>query len=758
MIALCLCFPIIVCAQSGAESLYVERPKVGLVLSGGGARGAAHIGVVRLIEELGIPIDYVAGTSMGAIIGALYAIGYTADEMDSLLMVQDWRVLLSNSVPRTMQPYAQRVAEHQYQINIPYKGSVRTENSARYRDAGLNVNGSVGRVFPKVLARPGLIDGNNLLNKFTELTFAYHDSVNFKSFPRPFACVATDLVSGSAVVLDRGFLAEAMRASMSIPGVFYPIYKDQQVLVDGGVVNNYPVDVVRRMGADIVIGVDLNTSTATARELHTFASIFERLVGAMGADLHERNVRDTDILITPQVSHFPVMGFDSARLGQLIGIGYEAALQNKSQLLALQQHLSLYASLATQSKYPIPLAETSTPFVLDNIHVLGYEPDALLSLLKHYGVAVGNPINAQKLSVAMERLYGLGTFSSVQYHLMGDTTYTLELNVVPNPSNQVELGLRLDSEDAAAALLSIGVGRLNLSGPRFDFTTQLSINPWVEGRVAYAWQNMLQLNASVKYWFSDVNRFYDKSSHAFDYHFYGGEFYLSNLLSHTYDLRLGVRYDYFRVQNLLSDAFPSQSYTDVINRYSHIGFYTHWRSDCFDTAYLPSKGYAYGAEAAYYVPMGAARGTSFGVLQSDASVAFRLSRNTVLKPAFYVRMLLGDNIPFVYANSLGGYLDGRYMRQQISFVGLTGCEFVQRQLALLRLDARQKLMSNLYLSAIVNYAYSTEKLSNLFVGEGMWGVAAGFIYSTTAGPLSLYTHWNDMHHRIGAYFSFGYAF
>ena len=155
-------------AAQGDDTLSL-RPKVGLVLSGGGARGAAHIGVIRLIEEMQIPVDYVVGTSMGAIIGALYAIGYTPDEMDSLMMIQDWKMLLSNDESRQLQPYDLRVAKKKFQVNIPYEKSVFTENSVHYRDAGLKIRRSSLQAFPKVLARPGLIDGRNLMNVFTDL-------------------------------------------------------------------------------------------------------------------------------------------------------------------------------------------------------------------------------------------------------------------------------------------------------------------------------------------------------------------------------------------------------------------------------------------------------------------------------------------------------------------------------------------------------------------------------------------------------------
>lgn len=761
-----LCMVSVCHAQRRVETTVAERPKVALVLSGGGARGAAHVGVIRLIEEMQIPIDYVAGTSMGAIVGALYAIGYTADEMDSLLMTQDWKMLLSNGVPRYMQPYAQRIAEQRYQVNIPYANSVRTESTARYRDAGIKVRRSSERAFPKVLARPGLIDGQNLLNTFTELTIAYHDSMSYEAFPRPFACVATDMVTGDAVVLDRGYIAESMRASMSIPGVFYPIYKDSMVLVDGGVVNNYPVNVARDMGADIVIGVDLNTGTITVDELRSFTGIFERLIGTMGAELRRRNLRDTDVLIMPKVGKFPVMGFDTLRLSQLIEIGYQTALQSKPQLESLKNRLALLAapvedkacSMADSALLESPTQqEWNKPFI-DQIVVRGAERDDIIALLAQYDIAEGAPFDESILTDAIERIYGLGTFSSVRYHLSGKGPYVLEILVSSNPLNQVELGLRLDSEDAAAALFSIGVNRLKLTGPKLDLTTRLSINPWIEAHAAYAWRRMPQVNVALKYWFSDVNRFYNKSDHAFNYHYYGSDLYLSDVFSRNYDLRLGARYDYFLVHDLYREELPERSYTDTESHDSYVGLYASLRNNLFNAAYLPTSGYAYGLEAVYNIKNRSREGSNFWTLQANASAAISLGNTTVVQPAVYVHMLFGESVPFVYGNNIGGYLAGRYTRQQIPFVGLTGCEFTERQLAVLRVELRQQLSSDLYLSGIANYAHSSDKLSRPLEGHGIWGFGGGLIYNTTVGPFSLYGHWNDMHHRFGAYFSFGYEF
>lgn len=740
------------CAQQKVATIFAERPKVALVLSGGGARGAAHIGVIRMIEEMQIPIDMVTGTSMGAIVGALYAIGYTADEMDSLLMVQDWNMLLSNGVPRTMLPYVQRRAEQQYQVNIPYTKKGRTEESARYRDAGIKVQKHSLREFPKVLARPGLIDGQNILNLFSELTVAYHDSLHYNCLSRQYACVATDLVTGDAVVLNQGFLAESMRASMSIPGVFYPIYKDGQVLVDGGVVNNYPVDVARAMGADIVIGVDLSTREASVQSLQTFPAIFERLIGTLGSDLRRRNVQSTDVLIRPQVSAFPVMGFDTVRLSQLIAIGYETA-QKHADALAEVKKLTEVSVCAADCQLDDVRGDAG-PFLIAEVDAV---PE-VQSQLAQCGIVGGSLVTATALSDAIERVYGLGIYASVQYHLLGDEACRLVVEVTPNPHSLVGLGLRFDSEETAAAQLSIGLNSLQLVGPKFDFTTRLSINPWAEVHAAYAFSRQIQVNTALKCWYSDVNRLYRKSNHALEYHFYGADVFLSGLLSRYYDLRFGARYDYFLLRNFVSGESLDEVYSYNGRHNSYIGLYAAWCNDLFDAAYLPTSGYAYAWEAAFNINSQRAGGGDFFSMQAMTSAAWPLGRFTVLQPSLHLRWLFGEDIPLIYGNSLGGYLSGRYMRQQMPFVGFVGCEFVARYLTVLGMELRQQLLPDTYMSVIANYAHSANEFSRMFHVRGMWGLALGLTYNTTIGPLSFNGYWNDYFHRLGAYVSFGYDF
>ena len=689
VITLCLCtsvFP----AWNGADSM-ATRPKIGLVLSGGGARGAAHVGVIRLIEEMQLPIDYVVGTSMGAIVGALYAMGYTADDMDSLMMAQDWKMLLSNDLPRLQQPYELRMAKKRYQISIPYEKGVFTENSALYRDAGIKVRRLSLQTFPKVLARPGLIDGNNLMHIFEQLTSAYADSVAYDTLPHSFACVAADLVTGKEVVLREGRLAESIRASMSIPGVFYPVYEDSQVLVDGGVVNNFPVNVARDMGADIIIGVEVNSAHIDARELQSFASIFERLIGTLGSDLHEQNVDDTDILIRPQVRHFPVMGFDTMNLRRLIDIGYSTALLSKPQLDSLKRVTTC-----------------------DTMH-----------RVRKMNAAPSMPNDASSYERSEE---GLGVSTA--------------------PANQVALGLRFDSEEGAAALVRIGASRKEFPKLRFDLTTRMSLHPWLSAQLAYSKRDMPQANLAVRYGYTDIATPYGKRSDSFSYHFCGADFYLSHLLSLAFDLRTGIRYDNYWVQNYMGYA-PRQSYTTL---------YASWKNDLYDAAYTPSQGYAYGLEAAYNIKDKAALGGNFWALQADASAIIPLANSTALLTALYARLLWGENIPQVYANSLGGYLPHRYLRQQLPFVGIKGCAFVNPYLILPSVGVRQRLLADVYATIIANYAYSAEALHAGASSQSIWGVGLQLSYDTTIGPIMLCTHWNDLYHQVGLYFSLGFEF
>ena len=221
-----------------------SRPKVGLVLSGGGAKGAAHIGVLKYIEEAGIPIDYIAGTSMGSIVGGMYALGYTSDEILSIISEVDWDRLISDQVERKKISYERKYESRSQLLTIPF--SVGTDKQELQ-----------SRSFKNSLPT-GIVSGDNLINLFNSLSVGYSDPLDFNDLPTPFLCIATNVINGEADVLNKGVFSKSLRASMAIPVLFDPVKIDDILYADGGLVNNFPAEQCRAMGADYVIGVSMS--------------------------------------------------------------------------------------------------------------------------------------------------------------------------------------------------------------------------------------------------------------------------------------------------------------------------------------------------------------------------------------------------------------------------------------------------------------------------------------------------------------------
>lgn len=292
------------------------RSRVAVVLSGGGAKGMAHIGVLRVLEKAGIPIDIITGTSMGALIGGLYSIGYDAATLDSLVKVQDWKTLLSDKVDVRNQSLAERDKQNTYILSRPLSINRKARNAAG-----------------------GLITGINLSQLFTRLTVGYHDSINFADLPIPFACVATNIVDNTEYDMYGGNLSNAMRASMAIPGVFTPVRKDSMVLVDGGLRNNYPADIAKRMGADIIIGVSVQSDNRTAAELKSGPDILMQIVDINCKNKFDENWAITDIPIKVNVKGYSSASFTRAAIDTLIARGEYAAMQQWDKLKALKSKL-----------------------------------------------------------------------------------------------------------------------------------------------------------------------------------------------------------------------------------------------------------------------------------------------------------------------------------------------------------------------------------------------------------------------------------
>ncbi len=295
-----------------------QRPRVALVLSGGGAKGMAHIGVLRVLEKAGIPIDIITGTSMGSLVGGLYSVGWNAEKLDSIVRVQDWSFLLSDKAVYSSQNLADREKQNTYLLSKTI--------TARKR-----ILGETG----------GLIQGKNIYRLLTRLTAGYTDSIDFNHLPIPFACVATNIMDNSEYDFHSGQLARAMRASMAIPAAFTPITLDGMVLVDGGLRNNYPADLAREMGADYIIGVTVQGKEKTADELSTSASVLGQIVDINCKNKYDDNLSITDIPIRVNPAPYGTTSFSAVAIDSLVKRGEAEAMKHWDELMALKRRIGL---------------------------------------------------------------------------------------------------------------------------------------------------------------------------------------------------------------------------------------------------------------------------------------------------------------------------------------------------------------------------------------------------------------------------------
>ena len=318
------------------------------MLSGGGAKGTAHISVLREIEKAGIPIDIVVGTSMGSIVGALYACGYTPDYLDSVFRAQEWMPLF---LERDNYDEMSYLARHRYSDYVYSKNlSKKDDSSSRSVNAGL-------------------IEGKNVMKMFHRFTQAYPDSINFLAdLPLPFACVAVDMKANKEQVFTHGNLDLAMRSSMSIPAVFKPVKKDSMLLVDGGVLNNFPVDVARELGADIVIGSSVIEKGDN--EISSVMDIINRLTFTMGEKKLRKNMDDTDIYVDVDIEGYSAASFSHSAIEKILSRGKDAAVSVMDKLTALGNQLGGNEEYLAQRKQYFetqlkPISEQPATFVYE---------------------------------------------------------------------------------------------------------------------------------------------------------------------------------------------------------------------------------------------------------------------------------------------------------------------------------------------------------------------------------------------------------
>lgn len=436
-----------------SELKKAKAPTVGLVLSGGGAKGFAHIGVIELLEEAGIKPDYITGTSMGAIVGGLYAMGYSVEDMKRIADTTDWTMILSNTVPLSDVTY----------IEKPYYSTFITE---------LNIT-KKGITLPE-----GLIEGQNLMAKLSALTAPVHGIYDFTAFPIPFTCVATDIERGVPVALNKGNIANALRASMAIPTAFTPVVKDSMLLIDGGWTRNLPVQEAKDMGADIIIAVDVGSALKSKDQLTNLMAILDQTAWILSAQDTEKQMKMSDYLVQPKVGTYST--FDFPKSAEIIAKGYETAAQQKAVFEQLAKKINAVGR-GTQVK---PVHTPDSLFTIAKVRVEGNKLTTTKYIRSRMNMKPFGKYSLTHITDKITMLYGSLYYKKVNFELIPFDSNASELviRVVEDNPAKLKFSFYYDSENSIGVNLNLTTRNLFVKNSRMVVDAFISENPVVFGQ------------------------------------------------------------------------------------------------------------------------------------------------------------------------------------------------------------------------------------------------------------------------------------
>ncbi len=538
-----------------------ERPKVGVVLSGGGARGLAHIGVLKVLEEVNMPVDVVGGTSIGAIVGGLYATGYSAAQLERIALTTPWLRLFTDESNRRYVPIEEKSEDSKYMLTLPMHGF-------------------------HVSLPSGLVSGQEAFKMLAGLTWHVHHIQDFNQLPIPFVCVATDLETGEAVLIRSGSLAEGLRASMTLPSIFTPAMIDGRAVLDGGIANNFPVQEVLDMGADVVIGVDVSSQLPKAETINSLLDVLNQTVSFQIERTAILQRERAGILLQPELDAYGMMSFEDTQ--GIIDAGEVIARSRIDELRALADSLNRFSRPHRTLTYSDP---DGHPIVLRNIVYQGLnqaDPRMIDAELQTQ-LPLNTELSRGDVNLAVDRLYSLKFFEQVTYKLEPMRSgYRLVFHFKEVTHDQFRVGLRYDNRDNAALLFNNTFKNLFLPSSTLRLSARLGELTAVEAQYySYLGTNpKLGANLRVRYSQSAVQQYLkDVNLGTLSTNLFLTEFWTGPVLSSMLQAGLGLRFEAFDSRAMSGTV---RNPTDAV-RTANVPF-AFLILDTANDAYFPTNG------------------------------------------------------------------------------------------------------------------------------------------------------------------------
>jgi NTE family protein len=711
-----------------------KRPKIGLVLSGGGAKGFAHIGVLKVLEEAGVKIDFIGGTSMGAVIGGLYASGYNATQIDSIFQATNFNELINDFIPRSSKNFYERRNDELYALVLPFNKM------------------KIG--IPEALSK-GMYN-YNLLSRITRNVRHIKD---FNQLPIPFLCIGTNIETGEEVLLNKGNLVQAMIASSAFPSLFSPVEIDGKILVDGGVVNNYPIEEVRKLGADIIIGVDVQDGLLDRTQLKDATKILVQITSLQSIERMKKNISNTDIYIKPDISQYGVVSFDKGK--EIIRKGEEATFAVYEQIKKIVDESNPYRK---------PKLELSS----DSIQIRAINSNKLDNYTKEYVIGKlrfkpGAKTCYDDLLKGINNINATKNFSAISYSLESNKEdVDLHISLKENPTKTyLKFGMHYDNLFKSGVLVNLTRKKTLFKNDIASLDIILGDN--IRYNLDYYIENGFNLSFGFKSHYNQFNRNVAKeissttlnnpdiNSINVDFTDMTNQAYFQSLFVQKFLIGGGVELKYLKIKSeTLANVDP------IIDNSNYLSLFGYLKFDSFDNKYFPKKGWYFSGDIQSYLLSSNYTGNfqPFSIAKGDFGVAATLFKNATVKFQTDAGFSFGQESVAFFNFILGGY----GYNPLNNFKYLYGYDYLS-------------VAANSYIksTATVDYEFLKKNHVNFSanfanIGDRIFetvdwvsipkysGYAVGYGLETVIGPIEIKYSWSPEQPKGFTWFSIGFLF
>lgn len=708
-----------------------RRPKIGLVLSGGGAKGFAHIGVLKVLEEAGIKIDYIGGTSIGAVIGGLYGMGYNAKQIDSIIRVTNFSNILTDFIPRSSKNFYEKRNDELYALILPFNKF------------------QIGS--PEALSK-----GMYNFNLLSRLTLPVRHVRDFNTLQTPFLCIGTNIALGEQVVFDKGILAQALAGSSSLPSVFSPVVIDGNLIIDGGVINNYPIDEVKKMGADIIIGVDVQNGLLNKDQLKSATKIFFQITNLQMIEKMKVNAEKTDIYIKPNVANYGVVSFDKA--SEIIKKGEDATF-------AVYEKIALLADKSEPYHKPeLQLETDSLNIAAIKINQLeNYSRDYIIGKLR---IKSDTKISFKDLESGVNNLNGTQNFSAMSYYFdKNGEQDDLILNLTESPvKTNLKFGLHYDGLYKSAVLVNLTNKKTFLKN---DFlSADLALGDNVRYYFDYYIDNGFRLSYGFKSQFNQFNEnipnnifrrnTQEGNSINIDYSNLSNQVYIQSIFAQKFLIGIGAEFEYLKIT---SETLGVDS-NITNNTYSSLFGYIKY--DSYDNKYFPKRGWYFSGNPQFYMYSSdhSSNFEPFSILSAEAGIAKTIFNKTTIKLQAEAGASIGSaSVPY-FDFVLGGY--GFYSTNYFKyFYGYNFLSIAANSYLETTITLDYEIFKKNHLNFSANYANLEDDLYDSldwFSLPKYSGYALGYGLETIIGPVEVKYSWSPETKGSHLWFTVGFLF